>query len=99
MLIKIAEIFEVSVSELLGVKIEPESDVNSVAEQLSRINEQFAIKNRRSRRFWKVIIGVIIAIVVINIFFVIVGIISFHTYGNNKKAGVTTQTQIAAPNK
>ena len=49
MLIKIADIFEVSVSELLGAKIDErkEQDVNAVADQLMRINEQLAIKNRR----------------------------------------------------
>lgn len=49
-LIRLAEILEVSVSELLGEKIENENATSDVAEQLSRINEQLAIKNRRSRR-------------------------------------------------
>ena len=52
-LIRLAEILEVSVSELLGAKIENENTASDVAEQLSRINEQLAIKNRRSRRIWK----------------------------------------------
>ena len=42
-LIRLAEILEVSVSELLGSKIETENEnenvTNDVAEQLSRINE------------------------------------------------------------
>ena len=56
-LIRLAEILEVSVSELLGSKIETENGnaTNDIAEQLSRINEQLAIKNRRSRRIWKAI--------------------------------------------
>ena len=58
-LIRLAEILEVSVSELLGSKIENENEngnvTNDVAEQLSRINEQLAMKNRRSRRIWKAI--------------------------------------------
>ena len=28
---------------------------NEIAEQLSRINEQLAIKNRRSKRFWTIV--------------------------------------------
>ena len=44
MLIRIAEILETSVGELLGAKIVDEDDTNHVAEQLSRINEQLAIK-------------------------------------------------------
>lgn len=54
-LIRLAEILEVSVSELLGAKIENENTASDVAEQLSRINEQLAIKNRRSRRIWKIV--------------------------------------------
>ena len=38
-LIRLAEILEVSVSELLGTKIENENVASDVAEQLSRINE------------------------------------------------------------
>lgn len=71
MLIKIADLFEVSVNELLGAKLESISNVNVIAEQLSRINEQLAIKNRRSRRIWKIVIGVLIAFVVFNIILMI----------------------------
>ena len=70
-LIRLAEILGVSVSELLGSKIETENGnvTNDVAEQLSRINEQLAIKNRRSRRIWKAI-----AIILV-VFFLISGFI------------------------
>ena len=67
-LIRLAEILEVSVSKLLGTKIESENVASDVAEQLSRINEQLAIKNRRSRRIWKVVVIVLLIIVLINIF-------------------------------
>lgn len=67
-LIRLAEVLEVSVSELLGAKIENENAASDVAEQLSRINEQLAIKNRRSRRIWKIVAIILAAIVLINIF-------------------------------
>ena len=67
-LIRLAEILEVSVSELLGAKIENENTASDVAEQLSRINEQLAIKNRRSRRIWKIVAIILASIVLINIF-------------------------------
>lgn len=70
-LIRLAEILEVSVSELLGEKIENENVTSDVAAQLSRINEQLAIKNRRSRRIWKIIVIILAAIVLINIFIAI----------------------------
>ena len=66
-----AEILEVSVSELLGEKIENENATSDVAEQLSRINEQLAIKNRRSRRIWKIISIILAVIVLVNIFIAI----------------------------
>ena len=67
-LIRLAEVLEVSVSELLGAKIENENAASDVAEQLSRINEQLAIKNRRSRRIWKIVTIILADIVLINIF-------------------------------
>lgn len=72
-LIRLAEILEVSVSELLGSKIGTENVPNDVAEQLSRINEQLAIKNRRSHRISKVI--AIIAIILVAIFLISIFII------------------------
>ena len=66
--IRLAVVLEVSVSELLGAKIENENAASDVAEQLSRINEQLAIKNRRSRRIWKIVAIILAAIVLINIF-------------------------------
>ena len=53
LLIKLAEILEVSVSQLLGSKIEIEEKPDALAEQLSRINEQLAIKTAGQRRCGK----------------------------------------------
>ena len=63
------------ICELLGSKIgtENENVPNDVAEQLSRINEQLAIKNRRSHRISKVI--AIIAIILAAIFLISIFII------------------------
>ena len=73
-LICLAEILEVSVSELLGLKIETENEngnvTNDVAKQLSRINEQLAIKNRRSRRIWKTVAIILAVIFLISIFII-----------------------------
>ena len=48
-LIRLAEILEVYVSELLGTKIENENVASDVAEQLSRINEQLAMSAAMTR--------------------------------------------------
>ena len=60
MLAKLAEIFEVPVSQLLGSRIEPDAQPDALAEQLARINEQLVIKNRRAKRIWTAI-AVIVA--------------------------------------
>lgn len=56
---KLAEVLETDVSTLLGETVEPETDSNGIAEQLSRINEQIAVKNNRSRKVW-IIVGIIV---------------------------------------
>jgi hypothetical protein len=45
-----ADILDVSVSELLGKKAEETREKDAVIEQLSRINEQMAVRNRRAER-------------------------------------------------
>lgn len=49
---QISEILEVPVSQLLGEEKEMKENRNEIADQLSRINEQLAIQNRRSKRIW-----------------------------------------------
>lgn len=66
MLIKLAEVFEVSVAELLGEgPVDAAPDAGSVAAQLSRINEQLATQNRRARRVWKTVLAVLLAVLLI----------------------------------
>ena len=94
-LIRLAEILEVSVSELLGAKIENENTASDVAEQLSRINEQLAIKNRRSRRIWKIVAIVLAVIVLINIFIaVFFRVPTLDESIQNNQPGITDQTEI-----
>lgn len=54
MIQRMAEVLEVPVSQLLGEEKEMEQNRNEIAEQLARINEQLAIRNRRSKRIWMV---------------------------------------------
>ena len=63
MLQRIAEVFEVNVSQLLGAPINQNENIDVIAEQLSRINEQLIVKNNRSRKIWKTI-GIILAIII-----------------------------------
>lgn len=81
-LIRLAEILEVPVSELLGEKIENEKVTNDVAEQLSRINEQLAIKNRRARRIWKIIAIAIAVFILSNIIIILLNASATSLNGN-----------------
>ena len=64
MLQKLSEVLEMPVARLLGAELpQEEAQRNEVAEQLAKINEQLAIKNRRGRRVLKAVV-IVVAIVV-----------------------------------
>lgn len=74
LLIRLAEVLEVSVVQLLGGEAgtATEEKPDAMIEQLSRINEQLAIKNRRAKRLWKIvawILGVIAALIILSLVF------------------------------
>ena len=72
---KIADVLDVGVDELLGAEIKQENSKNEIAEQLARINEQMAVKNRRWGIFWKVV-GIVL---LISIIWNVLGAILFST--------------------
>ena len=66
MLQRLAEVLEVSVSQLLGAEIpEGESERNEIAEMLSKINEQLAIRNRRSRLVLRIVLIALAALILV----------------------------------
>jgi putative transcriptional regulator len=97
LLIRLADIFEVSVSELLGARIENEQEISAVAEQLSRINEQLAIKNRRARRVWKTVAVVFIAFIVINIILIVSGVIALNNFKSESSVVEVTEIETIEP--
>lgn len=68
-LIKLADLLDTSVNDLLGSNVVPEdsNDMNKIADQLVRVNEQLAIKNNRARRIWKIVV-ITIAVFVFLVF-------------------------------
>lgn len=64
---QIAEVLDTKVSVLLGGTIMEETDKDAVAEQLAKISEQLAIKNRRSKAIWKTIGMIVLVIMLLNI--------------------------------
>lgn len=93
MLVKMAEIFEVPVSQLLGSRIEPEAQPDALAEQLARINEQLVIKNRRAKRIWTAI-AVIVAGAILLQLLVIGMIVLLRAAPQNGTTDITERTEI-----
>lgn len=86
MLSKLADVLEINVSELLGSEIKEETNKNEVSEQLAKISEQLALKNRRRKRIWKVIGFILLAVIVINMLLVVLGTVTY-----NKKMRILLQ--------
>ena len=61
LLIRLAEELDTTSAALLGPEVTPEAERGGTAEQLARIAEQLAVKNRRARRIWRIVAGVLIA--------------------------------------
>lgn len=96
LLVRLAEVLEVSVSQLLGAGVPPEAPADQVAEQLARINEQLAIKNRRAKRIWQCVAGVLIGLVVLTLVLVLLNAVAFGSYDTEVQS--QTQTMSLVPN-
>ena len=93
LLIKLAEILEVPVSRLLGSKIETAEQQDALAEQLSRINEQLAIKNRRAKRVWKTIAFIVGGIIAVYVLVLILATV--FTFSPDSSGTTTDSSQFA----
>ena len=72
---RLAEVLEVSVSQLLGGNMRSGGqDRNEIAEQLAQINEQLAIRNRRGHRIWKTIGIVLLSLMIAFILLIVLGL-------------------------
>lgn len=81
---QIAEVFDTKVSVLLGGTITEETDKDAVAEQLAKISEQLAIKNRRSKAIWKTIGMIVLAIMLLNMLLNILAVTLFRANTSNE---------------
>lgn len=94
-LIRIAEIFEVSVSVLLGDTIElseGQGESNIIAQKLEQLNSLLAEKNRRSRRVWKTVKIILISFAVI---ILLLFILSLSTVQKLRESSTITTEQNA----
>lgn len=81
---KIADVLDVEVSQLLGAKIEKEENNNEIAQQLSRINEQLVVKNRRTK---KIATAICVILLLPLIILLIMIILSNFFYANVEETG------------
>ena len=77
---KLSEVLETPVDKLLGAELGENAETRDIAEQLARISEQLAVKNRRGRTIW---IAVASALFVLLVLFPLLSFALFGTYGNS----------------
>ena len=101
LLIRIAEIFDTSVSTLLGDTVQPQEqtpeDVNLISEKLEQLNLLLAERNRRSRRIWKIVGIVFASIVGMTILSYILAFIAFGAYTYTDSSVIKKEQSIQLP--
>ena len=81
LLIRLAEVLDTTVGQLLGADIPEDGESrNDLADQLARINEQLAIRNRRGRFILRLVLGILAAIVVVNLLLVVLSYGAFQSF-------------------
>ena len=88
LLLRLAEELEVPVSRLLGGPVEEEPAPDQVAAHLAELNRLLAERNRRSRRIWRVVAGVLIGIVALYVLLILLNAAAFRS--------ITTDTEQTA---
>lgn len=74
MLIRLAEVLDVSVSELIGSDVADEKNEDMIAVELARVANQLASRNHRSKRIIKC---VLIFLIILLLFLVFLFVINF----------------------
>ena len=80
LLLRLAEELEVPVSRLLGGPVEEEPAPDQVAAHLAELNRLLAERNRRSRRIWRVVAGVLIGLVVATVLLILLNAAAFRSF-------------------
>lgn len=89
LLVQLAEILEVSVATLLGENVPDDKSQNELAEQLARISEELASRNRRSRRIWRIVLWVLVGWLGLNLLLLVLGVVNFSSLSTNTTTNIT----------
>ena len=92
-LIRVAEILEVSVGELLGSPIETPENVDVIAQKLEQINFSLAERNRRSRLLWRIVAGIAVFFAVVTIALMILSASAYRSFDEHSDTKMITQTK------
>ena len=79
LLIRLAEELEVPVSRLLGGPVETEEAPDQVAARLAELNRLLAERNRRSRRIWRAVAGVLIGLAALTVLLMVFSAAAFRS--------------------
>ena len=91
LLVRLAEELDTTAAALLGPEVPPEAEAGGTAEQLGRIAEQLAVKNRRARRIWRIAAGVLIAFVAVNLLLILLNFAAFRSFTTESEIVVEAQ--------
>jgi len=94
---RLAELLEVEVRQLLGSGVDMEKGNSEVAEQLARINEQLAIKNRRARRIWKTVGIILLVLLIFNILAIVANFAAFESLSTEMEVREASEIIISEP--
>lgn len=70
---RLADIFDVPLEDLLGATETETTDLDLISKKLSSISEELSIRNRRLKRFIKVILGTILIVFVLTLIILLLG--------------------------
>ena len=87
-LVRLAEVLEVPITQLLGQKVADTTNENEVAEYLAQIAEQLAIKNRRTKLVVKIVVGILVAFVIANLLMVLMSFSSFYEITDSSEESI-----------
>ena len=87
-LVRLAEVLEVPITQLLGQKVADTTNENEVAEYLAQIAKQLAIKNRRTKLIVKIVVGILVAFVIANLLMVLMSFSSFYEITDSSEESI-----------
>lgn len=97
-MLRLAEVLDTTVSRLLGADVpEDEADRDRLAEQLARINEQLAVRNRRGRFILRLVLGILAAFVVVNLLLILFSYGAFRAFQEPVQT-ITSAPELLLPN-